>query len=218
MTEEAQILKYISGKGWLVFSGGNTTGSEVRAQALARAGGYGTTVYISLADDGGDSLMDDLEDLGARSGYFIDLDYDSPEEIEEQMKMASVIVIEMGSSLDALYRALKGAALEQIQQAYQRGALILLEGLAINLFGRWVVSDNGELLEGFNWVHNAFIEPESMGIDDSRAVQAVLREIADAVAINIARGSALVLGAEGQLELWGERQVTISLGSNYAPQ
>ncbi|MCA9912840.1 MAG: hypothetical protein KC496_05810 [Anaerolineae bacterium] len=217
MTEEAQILKYVSGKGWLVFSGGNTAGSEIRAQALARAGGYGTTVYISLADDGGDSLMDDLRDLGARSGYFIDLDYDSPEEIEEQMKLASFIVIETGSSLDALYHALKGTALEQIQQAYQRGAVVLLEGLAINLFGRWVVSDDGELLEGFNWVQNAFIEPESMGIDDSRAVQAVLSEIADAVAINIALGSALVLGEGGQLQLWGERQVTLSLGSNYAP-
>ncbi len=216
MEEQGQVLKYISGRGWLVFSGGNDAVSEVRAQALARAGGYGTSVVISLADDGGDSLKDDLEDLGARAGYFVDLQFDSPDEIEEQMKMASFIAVETGSSLDALYGALRGAGLEALKQAYERGAVILLEGLTINLFGRWVVSDGGELLEGFNWVQNAFIEPESMGIDDSRAVQAVLNEIADAVAINVARGSALVLGADGQVELWGEKQVTVSLGSNYA--
>lgn len=209
-------LQYLSGRGWLVLSGGNTDGSPIRAKALTRAREYGITAYISSADDGGDSLLDDMEDLGARSGYFIDPEYDDPEDIIEEMKTASVIVIEVGSSLDNLYRMLRGATIEGIRQAYERGGVVLVEGLATNLFGRWVLSDEGEIVEGLNWVQNAFIEAQSTGAEDSRAVQTVLNEIAEAVAINVASGSALALGPDGAVEVWGEEQnVTISLGRKY---
>jgi hypothetical protein len=214
-----KILKYLSGRGWLIFSGGNTAGSPIRAQALARATAYGTTAYISLADDSGDALMDDMEDLGARSGYFVDLQYEDPDDIQEQLQTASFIAIEVGASLDALYRVLSDDAVAGLRDAYERGAVILLEGLAANLFGRWALSDNGELLDGLDWVKNAFIEPESAGIDDSRAVQTVMAKIPDAVAINITAGSALVLGPEGQVEVWGEEQnVTISLGRSFSSE
>lgn len=210
-------LRYLAGRGWLIFSGGDDAGSEIRAHALTRAKTYGVTAYISLADDGGDSLMDDLEDLGARTGYFIDPAYDDPEDIEERLSTASMIVIQPGSSIDELYEALQGAAESGIRQAYERGAVILFEGLAGNLFGRWIISDEGDLVDGFDWVKDAFIEPESGGIEDSRAVQAVLEEFEDVIAINIAVGSALVLGAEGRIEIWGDPpQVTISLGRRYS--
>jgi hypothetical protein len=210
-------LQYLSGRGWLVFSGGHTAGSPIRAQALARSKTYGSTAYISLADDSGDALMDDMEDLGARSGYFVDLEFDKPEDIVEQLQTASLIVVEVGSSVDALYSALQGAALEGIREAYQRGALILLEVLTVNLFGRYTLSDGGELLDGFDWVQNTFIEPQSTGLEDSRAVQLVLANIPNAIAVNIAAGSALCLGENGLVEIWGDnREVTISLGRSYA--
>lgn len=209
-------LKYLSGRGWIVLSGGNTEGSPIRAKALTRAREYGITAYISSADDGGDSLLDDMEDLGARSGYFIDPEYDDPEDIIEEMKTASLIVVEVGSSLDSLYHMLRGATVEGIRQAYERGGVVLIEGLATNIFGRWVLSDEGEIVDGLNWVQNAFIEPQSTGAEDSRAVQTVLNEIAEAVAINVASGSAIALGPDGAVEVWGEEQnVTISLGRKY---
>ncbi|MDQ7026534.1 MAG: hypothetical protein Q9P44_13375 [Anaerolineae bacterium] len=212
-------LKYLSGRGWLVLSGGHTSGSPIRAQALARARAYGATAYISLADDSGDALMDDLEDLGARSGYFVDLEYDTPEEMKEQLEAASFIVIEVGSSIDALYHALKQEAVMGIRAAYERGAVILIEGLAANLFGRWILSDGGDLLEGLNWLENTFIEPESSGIADSRAVQMVMTRISDAIAVNIMAGSALVLGSDNQVEVWGqENSVTISLGRSFSSE
>jgi hypothetical protein len=202
----------------LIFSGGDDAGSEIRAHALTRAKTYGVTAYISLADDGGDALLDDLEDLGARTGYFIDLEYDDPDDVEERLKTASMIVVQPGNSLDDLYYALQGAAESGLRQAYERGAVILFEGLAGNMFGRWVVSDEGELLDGFNWIQDAFIEPESSGMEDSRAVQAVLAEFDHAIAINIAEGSALVLGADGNIEIWGDPpRVTISLGRGFRP-
>ena len=214
-----KVLKYLSGRGWLVFSGGNTSGSPIRAQALTRAKAYGATAYISQADDGGDALMDDLEDLGARSGYFVDLEYDSAEDIAEELETASFIAIEVGSSVDSLYHALNEKAVAGLLEAYQRGAVILVEGLATNLFGRWVLSDSGDLLDGLDWVKDTFIEPESSGVEDSRAVQMVMTRIPDAIAVNIAAGSALVLGPDGIVEVWGEEQnVTISLGRGFSSE
>lgn len=213
------LLRFRRGSGWLVFSGGQTPGSPIRAQALARARAYGAVAYISTADDGGDSMMDDLEDLGARVGYFIDLEFDSPEAIKENLEGASLIVLEAGTSLDAFYRAMRGAALEGLEEAYERGAVIFAEGLAINLFGRWVISDQGQVLEGIEWVERTFIEPQSSGAEDSRAVQAVLHQFPEAVAINIVEGSALVMGGEeGRVEIWGDAVdgVTLSLGRQYA--
>lgn len=215
MAEEGKVLRWTTGLGWMVFSGGHTSSSPIRAQVLGRSNAISRIAYISLADDAGDALMDDIEDLGGPTGYLVDLEYEDDATITEQIKDAGIVIVEVGSSLDALYRALQGAPAQAIKDAYQRGSVVLIEGLAVNLFGRWVISDNGELLEGLNWVEDAFIEPESSGIDDSRAVQAVMETLPEAIAINIGAGSALALGNRGLLEVWGEQKVTISLGQQY---
>lgn len=210
-----QFLRWIAGHGWLIFSGGNSAGSPIRAQTLTRANADGHIVYVSFADDGGDELMDDMEDLGAPSGYAVDIAYEDADSVREQLRDAAVIVFEIGTSLDALYRALVGDMAHVIQSAYENGAVVMFEGLAANVCGRWVVLDNGAIANGLNWVVNAFIEAESTSAGESRAVQAVLAAQADAVAINIGVGSALALGPQNAIELWGERQVTISLGRQY---
>lgn len=212
---DEKVLRWTTGLGWLVFSGGHTSSSPIRAQVLARSNAINRIAYISLAGDLGDALMDDIEDLGGPTGYLVDLAYEDEETIAEQIKDAGIIIVEMGSSLDALYNALRGAPAEAIKDAYQRGSVVLIEGLAVNLFGRWVISDNGELLDGLDWIEGAFIEPQSSGIDDSRAVQAVMESLPEAIAINIGIGSALALGNGGLLEVWGEQNVTISLGQQY---
>ena len=213
------FLKWIPGAGWLVFSGGNGVGSPLRAQALARAKADGAVVYISLADDGGDALLDDMEDLGAPAGYIVDIEYEDAESILEQVKDASVVVLEIAENLDTLYRAFqRGGVAVALREAYEQGAIILIEGLAVNLFGKWVISDSGQVLAGLDWVENTFIEPGVSRAEESRAVQAIHESEPEAVSIEINTGSALALGAGGRVEIWGEKEVTISLGSAYSQE
>jgi hypothetical protein len=209
------LLNWQEGSGWLVFSGGDTAGSPLRAQVLTRAMADGPVIYLSLADDEGEALQEDLEDLGATVGYILNLEDEEPESILKELQQASLIVIEAGDSVNRLYRLLRGAAIEGLQAAYERGAGILVEGLAVNLFGKWVMSDSGEILDGLDWLQNAFIEPGVTGADESRAVQAVFAEFPEAIAVEIGEGSALYLSASGEIETWGNNQVTISLGSRY---
>lgn len=210
------LLQWLDGAGWLVFSGGDAAGSPLRAQALARAGADGGALYISLAEDEGEALQDDMEDLGAPAGYVLDIPAEQADAIIKQLTEASIIVIEVGENLNPLYDLLKGAPLTGLQAAYERGAIILVEGLAINVFGGWLMTDSGEILAGFGWLKNAFLEAGVTGADESRAVQDVLAELPDCIAIEIGVGSAFALGAAGDIEIWGEKQVTISLGKSYS--
>ncbi|MCU0510961.1 MAG: hypothetical protein MUE40_00145 [Anaerolineae bacterium] len=209
------LLHWQDGSGWLVFSGGESDGSPLRARALARAGVGDSVIYLSLAQDGGEALQEDLEDLGALAGYVLNLEQETPAAVEKQLAEASLIVIETDDHVNTLHHLLRGAALAGLQAAYDRGALILVEGLAINLFGTWALADSGDLLPGLDWVKSAFMEPGVTGADDSRAVQAVLQQLPEAISIEIGAGSALCLGGRGELETWGLGQVTISLGSSY---
>lgn len=209
------LFQWLDGEGWLVFSGGDSTGSPLRAQALARAGSDGGAIYISLAADNGEALQDDMEDLGAPAGYVLDIPAQPADAIIKQIAEASIIVIELGENLNPLYELLKGAPLSGLQAAYERGAIILIEGLAMNLFGSWMMTDSGEILDGWGWIKKAFLEAGVTGAHESRAVQDVLAELPDCIAIEIGVGSALALGAAGDIEIWGEKQVTISLGKSY---
>lgn len=212
---QPRLLNWIEGAGWLVFSGGASESSDVRSEALARAPGDGVAVYLSLADDRGDALMDDMEDLGAPTGYLVDLLHDDPAFVTRQLEQASIVVLEVSTSLDQLLPALREPLVAALKAAYERGVVLLVEGLAINLFGRWAMSDSGEVFEGLNWVRDVFLEPSIVSASESRAVQDVLLAYPRAIAVEIGAGSALALSAEGRLEVWGARQVTISLGRHY---
>lgn len=211
------LLTWLDGRGWLVLSGGESdASSEIRAQALSRAPSGGA-IYISLAGDEGESLQEDLEDLGAPAGYVLDLSEDR-ESLLKQMSEVGIIVVEGGESLDDVYDTLAGVPLEGLRKAYEEGAIILLEGMAVNLLGKWAMTDEGEILEGVDWVTNAFLEPGVSSIEDSPAIQTILNEREEAVGVAIGLGSALALGGSGELEAWGEEQVVVALGRGYQNQ
>lgn len=206
-------LRWIDGAGWLIFAGG--ADSDIRAQALGRAEADGVVAYVSLADDRGDALMDDMEDLGAPTGYLVDFVADRGETLKEHLTEASIIVLETGSSLNVMMQTLSDSAIAALRDAYERGAVLLIEGLAINGFGRWWITDDGDVYNGLSWLENVFLEPSAAIADDSVMVQDVLRAYAEAITIEISEESALVLGGTGRVELWGKQQVKISLGRQY---
>jgi len=212
---QSASLRWLDGHGWLVFSGSVIEGSEVRAQALSRLAADGAVAYISLADDGGDALLDDMEDLGAPTGYIVDIQHEPLPVILEQLKDVSMVVIEGSNSINALRQLLSVEALAGVRDAYERGAIVLLEGLTMNLFGKWFMSDEGDIFEGLAWLEDAFLEPNVTSVTESKALQDVLATQPTAIAIGISEGSALALCGDGKIELWGEKQVTISLGRNY---
>jgi hypothetical protein len=211
------VLRWMDGRGWLVLAGGGDNLSDIRANALSRAAADGGIAYVTLGSQSveAENVLADMEDLGAPSGYFVDILSEDDQTVQAKLADAGIIVVDGSASLDDLRSSLIGAANDGIQVAFQNGAVVLAEGRAAVIFGAWILLELGELTSGLEWLENSLIVPGITSVSESSAVQEVLLLQPGAIAVGIGEGSALALGPDGEVETWGERQVTIALGKDY---
>jgi hypothetical protein len=213
----SEVLSWPDGQGWLVLSGGPHALGDVRALALSRVSLLdGEVVYVGLHADSGEELIDDLTDLGAPTGYLVNVLTEDDETIQTSLSGATLIVIPGETDAPTLRSALMGAALEGMRTALEHGAVILAEGPAAAIFGRLIALETGELLDGFDWLQQALVLPGVSSLADSEQALEALATQAVEVAVGIGVGSALALGPGGQVETWGERAVTVVLGGQRA--
>lgn len=209
----APPFSWLATSGWLALSGSADALSEIRARALSRCDASGAIAYISFADDQGDSLMEDMAELGAHSGYLVDLDEADNNEIYERLSNAGMIVIEAPAWRRDLPRLLRRTAVHAMREALQGGALILLEGAAASAVGEFALDMCGQVGAGLGLAGNALVHAEGLDNDDAVLLGALRRRMPEATFVTLPPGSALVLGPGGVIETWGERQVSISLGT-----
>lgn len=211
------VLRWRDGRGWIVLAGssaqlGDQDGVdfEVEAQALTRIA-YGEPIaYIWAAGDAdtADRHLALLDEMGAPTGYLVDIVTEDDHSIRAQLDEAGMIILGDGQAAETLRAALEGAALEGMQAAYARGAVILGIGAGAAALGSYL-----EGASGLGWVENAAIVPRYEQPSRAAALRALLEAHPSAYGIGIGSRSALALGAAGQVEVWGERKVTILLGS-----
>ena len=211
------VLQWRDWRGWLVLSGGHVLESDVRAQAIGHIDADGGVAYISFGNniEVTEVLMNDMQDLGAPPGYFVDVLTEDDDTIRSKLGEASLIVVEAGENSADVRSALLGAAVEGMQTAFENGAVILLEGNSASVFGTWILLETGEIRQGIGWLSQMFILPGVTAVAQSEAGKAALEEESSALALGIGEGSALALGPDGEVEPWGEREVTIALGRSY---
>jgi hypothetical protein len=218
MTAVNDLFRYPDGAGWLVLSGGADAGSLIRAQVLRRAEAEGGVAYIGIGGQTGDATLEDMEDLGAPTGYHVDVLREDDETLQAEIGGAGIVVIDAEVAVSDLLNGLRGAAETGMRAAYERGALVLFEGMSAGIPGQTVFDETGALVPGLGWLENSLIVAMD---DDVRspmeydAVREALEAQPDLYAIGIALGSALALGPGGAVEVWGKRQVAIALGRNY---
>lgn len=205
------ILRWPDGPGWLIFSsGGDRSRSEmdeIRASALTRIMIDGGVAYVGLDDGDHDDLIDDMGDMGAPTGFFVNIMTEDDDSIRDMMQDAGMILLTGEMDVLTLRSALMGAALEGMTEAFARGAVILAEGEAMRLFGVVVQDD----VNGIGWVEDSIIVPEIASISESAEVREALSSGVAKFAVSIGPDSALALGPERRIETWGEKKVTIAL-------
>ncbi len=210
---ETAPFSWQEASGWLVLSGSNDSLSEIRARALGRCDASGAIAYISFAGDLGDALMDDMAELGATSGYLVDLEEGDNNEIYERLNSAAMIVIEAVGAGDELCRLIRRTAVHAMKDALNRGSLILLEGAAAACAGEFMLDAAGRTVAGLGFVRNALIAADTRDLSENATLRAVRPQMPDAAFIGLAPGAALALGPDRAIETWGERQVSVSLGN-----
>jgi hypothetical protein len=211
------ILRWSDGRGWLVMTGG--VSDELRALALGRAAADGGIAYVAFGSNSAqtaEKTLDDMEDLGAPSGYLVDVLSEDDETVQSKIADASMIVISGESNIEDVRGAILGAAVIGMQAAFANGALILAEGINAMLMGAWIILEDDTRIPGLEWVESALIIPALTSISTSEQAKDVLNAEPMGIAIGIGATSALVLGPDGEIETWGDKQVTIALGRNYS--
>lgn len=205
------VLRWESGAGWLILSGGPDALSDIRAEALSRMIPDGEIIYIGVDEAAADDLIEDMGELGATTGFLVNVLIEDDNSIASHLSNAALVVIPAEIDPRDLHSVLQGAAIKAIREAYQRGAVILIEGDSSAVFGHLYVVD-GMGYEGFGWLQSALIVPGVTSINESAVAQDVLAADAAALAVGVGMGSALALGPQGQVETWGHREVTLALG------
>lgn len=209
------LFQYPEGRGWIVLSGGADSGSVIRAQALRRTKAEGGAAYLVIRDDAADATLDDMDDLGAPTGYQVNLSTEDDATIRALIGEASIIVIDANAHPRELLSGLRGAAEEALHDALHDGAVLLFEGTSASLLGAYWFGREGVPHDGLNWLHNSVILTDAQQGDTAQAAYTFLEATPSAFIVEIALGSAMVLGPEGAIEIWGERRVKVALGRDY---
>jgi hypothetical protein len=212
---QVNFIRWRDGRGWIVLSGGgNITSADtghVEAEALARIPAGGPVAYIWAAGDieAADRHLEALIDLGAPTGYLVDVLSEDDDSLRSELGDAGMIILGDGPNLKQLRSGILGAALDGMGQAYEHGAVILGIGQGAAVLGSFLDDQ-----PGVGWVEQAAIVPGYEQAGQTERLRELLRKNPDAYGIGIGAESALALGPQGEVETWGKRQITVSLGTS----
>jgi hypothetical protein len=211
------VLRWLDGRGWIVLVGDSPSSDVIRARALGIAAADGAVAYISTGDDDAaiEFLLQDMMDLGAPSGYVVDVMSEDDQSIREKLSDAGIVIIGLADKAQKVYSALFGAAIEGIQRAFENGAVVLIEGQGAMVFSAWIADDLQTISNGFGWLEDLLIVPGTTAVSEMAVTRQVLIDHGSAVAVGIGAGSALALGPDGEVETWGNGEVSIALGPDF---
>ena len=204
----ANVFRWIDGRGWLIFSGGEN--DDIRASAFNRSAADGGLAVFGIGLPS-DQLLIDLEDMGAPAGYMVDPVADEDPVVLDKLTSAGVVIVTGARSGREARGNLIGAPLEGMQTAYESGAVILVEGAAISAFGSWMI--DGDIRDGLEWLEGTALVING---EQEEGVVRLLQETPQAVVVGIKPGSAIAFGPDGQIEIWGAREIVVRLGSAYS--
>ena len=220
----AQLFQWPAGEGWLILSGGNVDPlavGEIETLALAKALPGEALAYVFAAGDieTADRHLAALEDAGAPTGYLVDVQTEDDVTVRAQLAEAGLIILSDGDNAGALRGGLSGAALAGITDAYARGVPLLAIGTAAVIFGqKYAGGASGQVIrDGLAWLEHSLIVPHYRAESDAVIVRDRLIQTPELYALTLGFDSALVLGGNGRVELWGEQQIGVTLGPDYRP-
>ncbi len=219
----SSMFEWQQGAGWLILGPRSDTqtgpSDAIDSRVLTRGAADGPLVYIWAANDleSADQYLDYVQELGGQAGYPVDIVSDDDETLTEQLAEAGVIVIGDGPHTDRLFNSLHGAAIRDIQLAFEQGAVVYGAGLGAEVLGQWFLHGSDSMpRKGFGWLANAAILTDDGSQAMKEQLQRLLLEEPTAFGLGIGANSALAFGPDGQVEAWGDRHIAISLGKAYA--
>lgn len=216
------IFQWRGGRGWLVLSGGGSSAdsdaaSSIEAHMLGHTISQGPLAYIWAASDieTADRVMDGLRELGARTGYLVDILSEDDDTLSTQLREAGVIILGDGAQHDVLYDALPGVVMDAIDSAFQRGATVYAIGRSATLFGSFKPRGDA-FTTGLAWLAGAIVMADYMP-EKAGVLRDQVHGSGAAYGLGLGHSSAIAFGPRGEVEVWGNRAITVTLSERYTP-
>lgn len=185
---------------------------SIEARVLVRTHSQGPIAYIWAAGsiDAADAHMDSLQEMGARTGYLVDILTEEDDVLFRQIDEAGVIILGGGPNVDVLADALSGVVLNAMQEAFGRGATIYAVSDSAGVLASYDV--RGTVIQpGIGWIEGALIMPD-YSADQAESLRDMVHRHPEAYGLGLSAGAAMAFGPQGEIEVWGNQQVTVSLG------
>lgn len=221
-------LRWRTGEGWLVLIGGASAGwrtTEPIDRAAIEAMSDETPIaFVPAAGcppDYGESFLEHYTRLGSPPGYIVPI-YDSTSANDpanvRRLAQAGLIYLGGGDAQQLIAAIIGTAALDAMAAAYASGAVIVgASAGAMALAGWGVSSDPGVgTLEGWGWLPDAIVAPHFTSERASVLREALLAH-PQALGLGIPDDTALALGPEGEVAMWGSGQVQVTIGPRFDP-
>jgi hypothetical protein len=218
---QRNIFQWRAGNGWLVLSGGGNWDTQdvtgIEANVLTHTVSQGPIAYVWAAGDveTADRHMDSLRDLGARTGYLVDILSEGEDDLFRQLSEAGVIILGDGARGEILRDAMAGVVLRSIEMAFSQGATLYTVGMSVPMLGaRVFYSDSWSA--GFGWLAQSVIMP-GYTTEQADRLRDWVQAYPEGYGLGLGEGAALALGPQGEVEVWGNGAITVSLGQLFRP-
>lgn len=214
MTAVTSFFRRPEGTGWLILSGG-ALGDEQVARVLGTMAVAGPVVVVVPSESEkakGESELTAFLDASGLPGSVVFLR--TPGEESDRLLLvlgeAAVIVVADCGTAESLLLALEESqASDVLLEALRNGSAILAEGAAAEALGEFI--GNRELIPGLGWLPGAVIQAHHT---PDRACPG-LSHRSHLYRLGLAEGTALALGPQGSVELWGQPSPVVTFGTGW---
>ena len=221
-------VRWLDGEGWLVLLGGGDwrrgETDQVDAQLLSVANLDRPMIVLTGGgrSSEAEAILDHYTQMGGPGGEAFALSayadsassyrqLDAPE-VLMLIQEAGIIYLGGDDPIALVANLHESLALRHIVEGYSnlQGLTLIGAGTGAAALGRWVFTPEPsyEQALGLGFVMNAVVVPHFTATENSPILRALPRFGDDLLGLGIPNSTALALGPQGQLEIWGEGQVT----------
>jgi len=225
-------LHWLDGEGWLVLLGGgdwrNGSTDQADAQLLSVAN-LDRPMLVLMAEGSRTAAEETLEHfttLGGPGGEAYTLETLTRDYLETPgfltlLMEAGILYLGGENPLPLVNTLVNTEAFRQIVEGYStlQGLTIVGAAAGAAALGHWVFTSRPPYQQalGLGFVMNTVVVPHFTRTEDSPILRALPKLGDSLLGLGVPDGTALALGPNGQVEMWGEGQVTAVVSAGSAP-
>jgi cyanophycinase-like exopeptidase len=219
-------LYWLSGRGWLVLSGGGdwrqgeTDNIDAHVLGLANLDRPMVALFSEGAPENAEEIIEHYVLLGGPTGEAFSLPAMTRQDLSDShftalLEQAGILYLGGENPVQLVHSLRNTQALKYIVRGFatMQGLILVGAGGGAAALGTWLArSRHGEIARGFSrgfgFLRNAVVAPHFTQTEEAPRLHDLLSAHPNQLGLGIPEGTALALGPEGEVQTWGEGKVT----------